>query len=70
MSPGGQFFMSPDTAVIYGTERAKIGTPEAALQGLRLCVTGFVSFFRQRPDMILQRLCPGELHGSAECCGT
>src|SRR6267143_6136965 len=54
--------MSPDqpganrtlTAVIYGTDRAKFGgTPEAAMQGQRLCVTGFVSFFRQRPEMIL-----------------
>jgi hypothetical protein len=41
------------TAVIYGTDRAKFGTPEAALEGRRLCVTGFVSFFRQRPEMIL-----------------
>ena len=41
------------TAVIYGTDRAKFGTPEVALQGQRLCVTGFVSFFRQRPEMIL-----------------
>jgi hypothetical protein len=39
--------------VIYGTDRTKFGTPEAALQGQRLCVTGFVSFFRQRPEMIL-----------------
>lgn len=41
------------TAVIYGTDRAKFGTPEAALQGQRVCLTGFVSFFRQRPEMIL-----------------
>jgi len=42
------------TAVIYGTDRAKFGgAPEAALQGQRMCVTGFVSFFRQRPEMIL-----------------
>jgi hypothetical protein len=42
------------TAVIYGTDRAKFGVaPEAELQGQRLCVTGFVSFFRQRPEMIL-----------------
>jgi hypothetical protein len=41
-------------AVIYGTDRAKFGgNPEAVLQGQRLCVTGFVSFFRQRPEMIL-----------------
>jgi hypothetical protein len=42
------------TAVIYGTDRAKFGgTPESALQGQRICVTGVVSFFRQRPEMIL-----------------
>ena len=29
------------------------GAPEAALQGQRICVTGVVSFFRQRPEMIL-----------------
>ena len=41
------------TAVIYRTDRAKFGMPEVALQGQLLCVTGFVSFFRQRPEMIL-----------------
>ena len=42
------------TAVIYGTDRAKFGSaPEAALEGQQICVTGFVSFFRQRPEMIL-----------------
>ena len=42
------------TAVIYGTDRAKFGSaPEAALEGQRICVTGFVSFFRNRPEMIL-----------------
>jgi hypothetical protein len=42
------------TAVIYGTDRGKFGAnPEAVLQGQRICVTGFVSFFRQRPEMIL-----------------
>ena len=41
------------TAVIFGDDRAKFGTPEMALQGQRICVTGFVSFFRHRPEMIL-----------------
>jgi hypothetical protein len=42
------------TAVIYGTDRAKFGgNPEAVLQGQRVCMTGFVSFFRQRPEMIV-----------------
>ena len=41
------------TAVIFGDDRATFGAPEIALQGQRICVTGFVSFFRQRPEMIL-----------------
>jgi len=54
MSPDQPGANRPLTAVIYGTDRAKFGgTPEAAMQGQRLCVTGFVSFFRQRPEMIL-----------------
>ena len=41
------------TAVIYGTDRAKFGNPEVTMPGQRVCVTGFVSYFRQRPEMIL-----------------
>lgn len=41
------------TAVIYGHDRAKFGAPETALQGQRLCVTGYISYFRGRPEMIL-----------------
>ena len=41
------------TAVIYGHDRAKFGTPEMTLQGQRVCVTGHISFFRGRPEMIL-----------------
>jgi hypothetical protein len=41
------------TAVIYGTDRAKFGNPEMTLPGQRVCVTGFISYFRQRPEMIL-----------------
>jgi len=41
------------TAVIYGTDRPKFGDPELTLPGQRLCVTGFVSYFRQRAEMIL-----------------
>ena len=40
------------TAVIYGHDRAKFGTPETTLQGQRVCVTGHISFFRGRPEMI------------------
>jgi predicted alpha/beta hydrolase family esterase len=41
------------TAVIYGTDRAKFGNPEKTMPGQRVCVTGFISYFRQRPEMIL-----------------
>ena len=41
------------TAVIYGHERAKFAAPETMLQGQRVCVTGYISFFRGRPEMIL-----------------
>jgi len=41
------------TAVIYGTDRAKFSNPEMTLPGQRVCVTGFVSYFRHRPELIL-----------------
>jgi DNA/RNA endonuclease YhcR with UshA esterase domain len=41
------------TAVIYGHDRAKFGAPETMLQGQRVCVTGYISYFRGRPEMIL-----------------
>jgi len=51
------------TAVIYGHDRAKFGTPETTLQGQRVCVTGYISFFRGRPEMILSA--PRQLSYSA-----
>jgi len=41
------------TAVIYGTDRTKFGNPEVTLPGQRVCATGFITYFRQRPEMIL-----------------
>jgi DNA/RNA endonuclease YhcR with UshA esterase domain len=41
------------TAVIYGHDRAKFAAPETTLPGQRVCVTGYISFFRGRPEMIL-----------------
>lgn len=41
------------TAVIFGHDRAKFGTPETTLSGRQICVTGHISFFRGRPEMIL-----------------
>lgn len=51
------------TAVIYGHDRTKFGTPEMTLQGQRVCVTGHISFFRGRPEMILST--PRQLSYSA-----
>jgi DNA/RNA endonuclease YhcR with UshA esterase domain len=51
------------TAVIYGHDRAKFGTPEMMLQGQRVCVTGHISFFHGRPEMILST--PRQLSYSA-----
>jgi DNA/RNA endonuclease YhcR with UshA esterase domain len=51
------------TAVIYGHDRAKFGTPEMTLHGQRVCVTGHISFFRGRPEMILST--PRQLSYSA-----
>jgi hypothetical protein len=41
------------TAVIYGTDRTKFGNPEVTLPGQRVCADGFISYFRQRLEMIL-----------------
>jgi len=52
------------TVVIYGHDRAKFGAPETTLQGQRVCVTGHISFFRGRPEMILST--PRQLSYSAQ----
>jgi hypothetical protein len=41
------------TAVIYGVDRAKFGTPGTTLQGKRVCVTGSVREYRGKPEIIL-----------------
>ncbi|HEV2549584.1 MAG TPA: hypothetical protein VGU20_19870 [Stellaceae bacterium] len=40
------------TAVIWGTDRPKFGTPEALL-GKPVCVTGMIKLFRNKPEIIL-----------------
>ena len=52
------------TAVIYGHDRAKFGTPETTLQGQHLCVTGYISYFRGRPEMMLST--PRQLSHTAQ----
>jgi DNA/RNA endonuclease YhcR with UshA esterase domain len=41
------------TAVIYGDNRAKFGTPETSLRGKRICVTGKISDYRGKPEIVL-----------------
>jgi len=50
---------SPFTAVIFGSDRAKFGTPDTALRGKRVCVTGQIRDYRGKPEIILND--PGQL---------
>ncbi len=47
------------TAVIWGSERLKFGQPEVTYQGKRICVTGRIQSYRDRPEIILKD--PGQL---------
>jgi len=40
-------------AVIWAADRAKFRTPESALLGKEVCVTGVIKLFRGRPEVIL-----------------
>jgi len=41
------------TAVVYGEDRAKFGTPETSLRGKRICVTGKISDYRRKAEIFL-----------------
>jgi hypothetical protein len=41
------------TAVIWGEDRSKFGTPES-LAGQRVCVTGPIRQYRGRPEVVLR----------------
>ena len=41
------------TAVIFGSDRPKFGTPETSLRGKRVCVTGQIRDYRGKPEIIL-----------------
>jgi DNA/RNA endonuclease YhcR with UshA esterase domain len=41
------------TAVVYGDHRQKFGTPETALRGKRICVTGKISDYEGKPEIVL-----------------
>jgi DNA/RNA endonuclease YhcR with UshA esterase domain len=41
------------TAVIFGDDRRKFGTPETSLRGKRICVTGQIREYRGKPEIIV-----------------
>jgi hypothetical protein len=41
------------TAVVYGENRAKFGIPETSLRGKRICVTGKISDYEGKPEIVL-----------------
>src|SRR5215472_15655436 len=41
------------TAVIYGDARSKFGTPETSLRGKHVCVTGQISDYHGKPEIVL-----------------
>ncbi len=41
------------TAVIWGGDRSKFGEPERAFEGKRVCVTGAIELYREKPEIIL-----------------
>jgi hypothetical protein len=48
LSPNAVF-----TAVEYGENRAKFGTPKTSLRGKRICVTGKISEYHGKPEIVL-----------------
>jgi len=40
------------TILIWGSDRNKFGTPEDEYKGLRVCVTGKITNYRGRPEIV------------------
>jgi hypothetical protein len=40
------------TILIWGSDREKFGTPEDEYKGLRVCVTGKITSYRGRPEIV------------------
>jgi DNA/RNA endonuclease YhcR with UshA esterase domain len=41
------------TALIWGSDRSKFGTPETALLGKKICVTGTIMTYRGEPEVVV-----------------
>jgi hypothetical protein len=48
------FPRQPFTVVIWGNDRPKFGRPEADFRGRKICVTGEIKLFRNRPEMAVK----------------
>jgi hypothetical protein len=42
------------TAVIFGSDRAKFGTPEVSERAKQVCVTGEISLYEGKPQIVLR----------------
>jgi hypothetical protein len=59
-SKGGPTFLNLDepypkevfTILIWGSDREKFGAPEDEYKGLRVCVTGKITSYRSRPEIV------------------
>jgi hypothetical protein len=51
------------TALIWGSERAKFGQPEAIYKDKRICVTGTIKAYRGVPQIVVTE--PGQIKGGA-----
>src|SRR5580704_12420036 len=40
------------TILIWGSDREKFGSPEDEYKGLRVCVTGKITSYRSRPEIV------------------
>jgi hypothetical protein len=42
------------TAVIWGSDRSKFGSPEKPLNGKQVCVTGRIQLYRGKPEIVVR----------------
>jgi hypothetical protein len=40
------------TILVWGSDREKFGTPEDEYKGLRVCITGKITSYRNRPEIV------------------
>jgi DNA/RNA endonuclease YhcR with UshA esterase domain len=40
------------TILIWGTDRAKFGSPEVGLMGKRVCATGLIESYKGKPEIV------------------